>query len=726
MWPFDTLCDPTWRPLTATLLHFVWQGMLVAGAWMVLFRCFRNSRTQTQYLLGLAGLLAMTACPIATLVLLRSDARPAAAPATRVLTVPNISPAAAQAAPRRTDLSLRQAAVSWIDASQPYLIGGWLLGLAILSGRLLLGAVSARRLRRGRRPVSAELAGRAAALAARLGLRVVPGIFVSDVVCDAVVTGVLRPIILLPAAWLLEMTPEVLEAVIAHELAHIRRLDPWVNLFQRLVETVLFYHPGVWWLSHRVRVAREMCCDELAVAATGQRVVYATALEFAAQRRLAPARPFLEVALGATQMTLLDRVRNVLGLSTSEKKGRWWLTALWAILVIGAIGLAVTAAGRERYTARSYLRVAMQEKPIAFQSDNQTVDRDRFEIYKNTQQQLVISRFVLLAALRKREVVMLPSVLQAQKAGDAARWLGRRLSVGFPGKAEIMEVSVSSNDPQEAAILDRAVVDAYLSEVVNAERDLKRQRFSELDRACVEKETEVRSKREDLKQLAERLGVSDTEALTMRQKLQLEELALYRQELAKNQSELRRLRSELAAQQTLLKGIDALNMDDEVELATQVDPVARQLFLELGWRKLSQRDAEETPGGADKPDRAERLQKDIKKLQAAFDAREATMREIVRKKKQLAVRTEIKRLETAIATMTEQAREQQKMVDEREKEARDFGRSTVEVEMMRADIKNLELVLTAIATEREKLRVEIRATPRITLIQRADVPESPD
>ena len=148
----------------------------------------------------------------------------------------------------------QDAVQQWADAGQPYVIAGWIAGLTILGGRLLLGFACARRLRRGRRPVSAALADRVAVLAGRLGLRMVPGVFVSDVVCDAVVTGLLRPMVLLPAAWLLETTPELLEAVIAHELAHIRRFDLWVNLFQRLVETILFYHPAVWWLSQRVRL----------------------------------------------------------------------------------------------------------------------------------------------------------------------------------------------------------------------------------------------------------------------------------------------------------------------------------------------------------------------------------------------------------------------------------------------------------------------------------------
>ena len=368
----------------------------------------------------------------------------------------------------------QDAVQQWADAGQPYLIG-WLDCRSDDSQRPAVVRLCRRKTAPPRTPARLGRVGRPVAiLAGRLGLRMVPGVFVSDVVRDAVVTGLLRPMVLLPAAWLLETTPELLEAVIAHELAHIRRFDLWVNLFQRLVETILFYHPAVWWLSHRVRLVREMCCDELAVAATGERVVYATALEFAAQRRLAPAKPLLAVALGATRMTLLSRVRNVLGLPDGEKKGRWFPTILLGLLVLLVVCVAIVLVGRGKYVASTFLRVAMQEKPIAFPTENQMVDRDRFEIYKSTQQQLVMSRFVLMAALRRPEVAKLPSVQEAQKNGDAVNWLMRRLSVSFPGKAEIMEVSVCGNDPQEAMILDRAVVDAYMKEVVESERDQKR------------------------------------------------------------------------------------------------------------------------------------------------------------------------------------------------------------------------------------------------------------
>ncbi|MCH5375658.1 MAG: M56 family metallopeptidase, partial [Planctomycetes bacterium] len=107
------------------------------------------------------------------------------------------------------------------------------------------------------------------------------------------------------------MPLEALEAIVAHELAHIRRYDLWVGLLQRVVETLLFYHPAVWWLSHRLDRQRELCCDALAVQTTGQRVVYVQALEQAARRRSARARLDVAAAIGGDgKMRILERVRH--------------------------------------------------------------------------------------------------------------------------------------------------------------------------------------------------------------------------------------------------------------------------------------------------------------------------------------------------------------------------------------------------------------------------------
>src|SRR5262249_62123234 len=121
--------------------------------------------------------------------------------------------------------------------------------------------------------------------------------------------GWLHPVILLPASTLTGLSPGQIESILAHELAHIRRHDYLVNLLQSLVETLLFYHPGVWWVSRRIREERELCCDDLAVGVVGGPVLYAEAL-----CRLERARgEAAALAVAASGGSLLARITRLVG-----------------------------------------------------------------------------------------------------------------------------------------------------------------------------------------------------------------------------------------------------------------------------------------------------------------------------------------------------------------------------------------------------------------------------
>jgi len=215
---------------------------------------------------------------------------------------------------------------------------------------------------------------------------------------------------------------------------------------------------------------------------------------------------------------------------------RHWLMALGIGLLCAAIaGPAVYLVIGEQYTAFSHLQVSMQEHRIFDQNVN-VVDRDRFEIFKSTQQELLLRRVVLMSALRKPEVKNIPIVQYKTQYSDPVDWLAGKLSVSFPGKAEVMTVSLSLDNPKEAQALVKAVVDSYMNEVVLAETDRKRRRFSDLETICSDKEQEMRTKREQLKGLVAGAGGTESpELLNTQQKLLLDELALYRNEEARNQ-----------------------------------------------------------------------------------------------------------------------------------------------------------------------------------------------
>jgi hypothetical protein len=220
-----------------------------------------------------------------------------------------------------------------------WIVAAWLFGVTMLIGRVLVGALGVSWVMHRGAEVPDVWRLKMIDLSQSLGLARVPRCVISPSVREALAAGFFRPFVIVPAAWLSELPPHVLEAVLAHELAHIRRWDLWVNLAQRVIESLLFYHPAVWWLSRSIRIEREMCCDDLAVSITKQHVTYASALETVARRRLRPQLSPLAVGMGGPRMALLARVRNVLGIGPASQGAVWWPIVVLALGITLAIWL---------------------------------------------------------------------------------------------------------------------------------------------------------------------------------------------------------------------------------------------------------------------------------------------------------------------------------------------------------------------------------------------------
>ncbi|MFM9962531.1 MAG: M56 family metallopeptidase [Planctomycetaceae bacterium] len=381
--------------LVLVLAHFVWQGAAVAALLAMLVALLRLKRPHARYASSLLAFVLMSACPVVTWFVvpgvrcdpdagcpntalhqpreqsvepLDIEVSPTVQATVETFDPVMLRPDEAVAAERdqssipivaetTIDGGLRQAAAlqgdtSWLDALRPFepwIVGVWLCGVGVLSLRLLLGAIGLWRWRRAVELLPESLVPLVERLCAALSLTP-PRVRVCHRVAEAVAVGLFKPMILLPAAWLTELPPDMLEAVLAHELAHIRRLDLWVNLLQRLVETMLFYHPAVWWLSRRLRIEREHCCDEFAVTVTNDRVRYAETLEHVA--RLIQARagrdkktPALSVAMSGREGVLLHRIRQLLGATSPPRGGSVWLAGavtLGLVLTI-ALGMFVTS-----------------------------------------------------------------------------------------------------------------------------------------------------------------------------------------------------------------------------------------------------------------------------------------------------------------------------------------------------------------------------------------------
>ncbi len=201
--------------------------------------------------------------------------------------------------------------------------------MALLSVYHLGGWRQTRKLTRNGRPLGEDLEATVRALAGRLGIARAIRLLESSAVPVPAVIGWLRPAILVPASTLAGLTPRQLEAVLAHELAHIRRHDYLVNLLQTVVETLLFYHPAVWWVSSQVRRERESCCDDLAVEVCGDRLGYARALADLEGLRT----PSPRLAMAADGGSLLDRIRRLVG-APARPSRRSWVAGLLALSLL--------------------------------------------------------------------------------------------------------------------------------------------------------------------------------------------------------------------------------------------------------------------------------------------------------------------------------------------------------------------------------------------------------
>ncbi len=217
-----------------------------------------------------------------------------------------------------------------------WIVAGWCAGVGLCSLRPLLGWHMLWRLRTvGVAPVSDDIRTALRRVSDRLRLRQTVQVLQSTLSQVPVVVGYLRPVILLPVSLLTNMPPSQLEAILAHELAHIRRHDFIVNLLQTLVETLFFYHPAVWWLSRQIRVEREHCCDDLVVAALDNRVEYGRALlaieELRGERTL--------LVLGAHDGSLLSRIRRIVGFHADRTASSPWMSLVFVTCLFSVIGL---------------------------------------------------------------------------------------------------------------------------------------------------------------------------------------------------------------------------------------------------------------------------------------------------------------------------------------------------------------------------------------------------
>lgn len=336
-----------------TLLHSLWQGGIVVLLLAVLLRVLRKSSANLRYVTSCLGLAVIVMLPVVTFYVV-----PAPALTSDVESVTS-SPAPVKGQLSEVydaDMPLQRAeeymqmspAVSWRQRAKnlctsalPGIVFGWFIGVLALSLWHLGGWAHLQRLKRKNiNQVDASLKDKLDNLAERLKVTRPVKLMKSALVQIPTVVGCLRPVILLPASALTGLSSDQLEAVLAHELAHIRRYDYLVNMLQTVVEIVGFYHPAVWWISHKMRIERENCCDDLAVSICGDKVGYARALTSMEEIRLAQG----ELVIAASGGNLFTRISRLVGNESAGKARLGWAPVVLSALLIIALAIPTTLA----------------------------------------------------------------------------------------------------------------------------------------------------------------------------------------------------------------------------------------------------------------------------------------------------------------------------------------------------------------------------------------------
>ena len=336
--------------LGLSLMHFLWQGLLLGCATAVALALLRNSRAEYRYWVACSALMACLCWPALDLYQRLAGAAVDGAVGVYVMEL---------------------AAKTIIGGGAPFELGDslrgivslWALCACVMALRMILGLLwidrAARQCDCRHRDDQLRWEGALARMARRFGIQRQVRLRIVDTLPSPVTAGWWRPVVLVPAALLTGMPPELLEALLAHELAHIKRHDYLVNLLQNAIETLLFYHPAVWWISHRIRAERELIADDFAARQLGE------------PRRLALALSELErlqfshhhLAQAANGGDLMERIKHLLRPAPQALNWKAAIPMLGLAVACLSIYAEATAADRAAASTKALADFSSCAKP---------------------------------------------------------------------------------------------------------------------------------------------------------------------------------------------------------------------------------------------------------------------------------------------------------------------------------------------------------------------------
>ncbi len=305
------------RALGWTLMHSLWQG--AALALLLLALLSRLESAGRRYRVAYGALLSMLAAACITFCKVFEPASDITALLSPGLAEP--VPADGLVTGEIQAAGILEQASRWLEAHYSLIVAIWILGFLVFLIRLVSGLWYVGQLRsRGTSVPDEQWIETTRMLSRRLGMTRTVTLLQSALVHTPMALGWLKPVVLLPVGLVNQLAPAEVEAILAHELAHIARRDWIFNLTQAFIEAIFYYHPAVWWISQTIRRERENCCDDAALKATSNRIAFARAL--VQVQEMAKPAPLPALALGMSgprHMLLLERIRRILDQPQQKK-----------------------------------------------------------------------------------------------------------------------------------------------------------------------------------------------------------------------------------------------------------------------------------------------------------------------------------------------------------------------------------------------------------------------
>ena len=363
---------PVAQALGIALARFVWQGAAIALGVGALLSCMGRRPARERYALACLGLLVMAVLPVASFASVLAGAASGVSSASAAMG----NGALTWTTPEGT---LASWASARLETLRPWLMSAWMCGVLLLSLRTVFAWRRAQALaREGTRQPGGTVMMALVRMTERIRVSRPVRLLESVNIEVPTVVGLWRPLILVPTSTLAGLSVSQLEAVLAHELAHIRRHDYLVNLLQALVETALFYHPAVWWLSSRIREEREHCADDVAVESCGDALLYSRALATLEQLRARIPAP----AVAANGGALLQRIQRLLAAPQDGVPLHPWrlagsLAAAILVVVLGAAQQAQVTGATSKPPAQKAPVAATAQEPVLPSQQNPTTQPER-------------------------------------------------------------------------------------------------------------------------------------------------------------------------------------------------------------------------------------------------------------------------------------------------------------------------------------------------------------